>query len=321
MVYEQITSDIFRVYEEYRSDIGFSNSYLIVDERVIIVDTGLTSTPKSILEALKNIGKSLEDIAYILLSHAHPDILGGLKWLSSKTRGIVCCSQPTADLLKNSEEILVKSFGVNKNFSQLLRHKGININFKSLTPTRILENKSVISVDDKKIIVLESNGHCNGHLCFWMPQNNILFSGDELFPYSNKPNMFMIDRTGSFAKRIFTLELFKELKPQLICQAHDLPVTYDVANTISAALETQECWSRAVLEYFNLYSKASLLDIEEYVFKCFNVKLEGYIRKLENHSTILKILEFLEGKGLIEKVPSKNTRIDKQFWRIKNSDS
>ncbi len=321
MVCEEITPEVFRVYDEYRSDIGFSNIYLILDESIILIDTGVKSKPLALLDALKTIGKSLEDIGYILLTHAHPDILGGIKWLANKTKAVICCSQPSAGLLKNFDDILVKSFGVNKNFNRLLWHKGIGINFNSLTPGRVIAHKTVISVNDRKLIVIESNGHCNGHICFWMPQGNILFSGDELFPYFNKPNMFMIDRTGSFAKRAFALKLFKELKPQIICQTHDLPVMYDAVNAVSTALETQDWWKNIVLEYFNLYSEASLLDVEKYVFKCFNLKVPDYIVKLENHSTILKILEFLEAESLIEKIPCKSGGVEKQRWRIKSFDS
>ncbi|WEU40433.1 MAG: MBL fold metallo-hydrolase [Candidatus Odinarchaeum yellowstonii] len=321
MVYELITPEVIRVYDEYRSDIGFSNAYLILGERVILIDTGVKSKPTSILEALKSVGKSLDDISYILLTHTHPDILGGLKWLSSKSKAIVCCSQPSADLLKNSEDILVKSFGVNKNFNLLLKHKGVDINFKSFNPGKIIVDKTILGVGDIQLVVIESKGHCNGHLCFWIPQYNILFSGDELYPYFNKPNMFMIDRTGSFSKRVFSLKLFKELKPQIICQVHDLPLVYGAVRAVSSALEIQDCWRSAVLEYFKLYNEASLLDVEKYVFRCFNVKLDSYIEKLENHSTILKILEFLEEEGLIEKTSAKSGAIEKQVWRIKNFDS
>lgn len=321
MVCEEITPEVFRIHDEYRSDIGFSNIYLILGKSIILIDTGVKSKPVAILDALKAIGKSLEDIGYILLTHTHPDILGGLKWLTNKTKAVICCSQPSADLLKNFDNILVKSFGVNKNFNRLLRHKGVDINFNSLTPGRVIAHKTVISVNDRKLIVIESNGHCNGHICFWMPQANILFSGDELFPYFDKPNMFMIDRTGSFAKRAYALKLFKEFKPQIICQAHDLPVMYDAVSAVSAALETQDWWKNTVLEYFNLYSEASLLDIEKYVFKCFNVKVPDYIGRLENHSTILKILEFLEDENLIEKIPCKSVGVEKQRWRIKNFNS
>ncbi|MEM2906816.1 MAG: MBL fold metallo-hydrolase, partial [Candidatus Odinarchaeota archaeon] len=316
MVYEYITPKVLRVYEDYRSDIGFSNSYLILGEQVILVDAGLTAQPRSIIEALHHANRDLKDIKYILLTHAHPDILGGLNWLSGKTGATVCCSRVTADMLANFEEILVKSFNLSKNYNLLLRHKGISVNFKSLKAGRLLEHRNLINLGGEKIIVVESGGHCNGHLCYWIPGDDILFSGDELYCHPNNRNMIMIDRTGSVSKREYALEIFRELQPKIICQAHDIPVMSNIDESISEALEIQKCWRTAVLDYLTLHIEADVLEIENYVFKCFNVKWDSHISKLENHSTILKILEFLEEAGYIQKSRSQHVKEEKIRWSI-----
>ena len=92
----------------------------------------------------------------------------------------------------------------------------------------------------------------------------------------------------------------------------------NIDESISEALEIQKSWRTAVLEYLTLHSDADVLEIENYVFKFFNVKWDSHISKLENHSTILKILEFLEEEGCIRKSGSQRVKEEKTRWSIIN---
>ena len=51
-------------------------------------------------------------------------------------------------------------------------------------PDRLLNDKQEISVGNLKLRVLFTPGHAPGHVCFYLPEHNVLFDGDALFQQS-----------------------------------------------------------------------------------------------------------------------------------------
>lgn len=58
-----------------------SSVFLLLDERVTIVDSGPPGSAPRILEALRRLGRDAADVEQILITHYHPDHLGGLAGL------------------------------------------------------------------------------------------------------------------------------------------------------------------------------------------------------------------------------------------------
>ena len=62
------------------------NSYAFVDdEGVTLVDCGLRKAPARIVAALAEIGKSPADVTRIILTHVHPDHVGGAAEMQRRT--------------------------------------------------------------------------------------------------------------------------------------------------------------------------------------------------------------------------------------------
>jgi hydroxyacylglutathione hydrolase len=110
---------------------------------VAIVDPGQA---EPVLDAISSRGDRVE---WILVTHHHPDHIGGLREVASSTGARV--AGPAAD----RERI-----------------PGID---------REVREGDRFSVAGEEVEVLETPGHTSGHVSYWFPGSRLLFCGDTLF--------------------------------------------------------------------------------------------------------------------------------------------
>lgn len=68
-----------------RIERGFTNTYLLLGERVAVVDTGTPGHEKRVLRALKRHKRSSKDVSAIVLTHGHADHAGSAAALRTAT--------------------------------------------------------------------------------------------------------------------------------------------------------------------------------------------------------------------------------------------
>ena len=80
----KVTDTIHAIRHPFRLSLGegryaerFVYSYLIVGKTICLVDTGVAATAPLILDTVRDLGRSPREISLILLTHAHPDHIGG----------------------------------------------------------------------------------------------------------------------------------------------------------------------------------------------------------------------------------------------------
>jgi glyoxylase-like metal-dependent hydrolase (beta-lactamase superfamily II) len=82
------------------------NSFLIDgDEGVTLIDTGLPRLHRTILNALPQIGRSVTDIAAIVLTHSHRDHTGGAAQLKAASGASVYASPVDSAAIRGAEPI------------------------------------------------------------------------------------------------------------------------------------------------------------------------------------------------------------------------
>ena len=55
----------------------FVYSYILFGKKVCLIDTGVSGTAAQLETYLKKLGHSMEQVSLVLLTHAHPDHIGG----------------------------------------------------------------------------------------------------------------------------------------------------------------------------------------------------------------------------------------------------
>ncbi len=83
--------------------LGMLNSFIIIGERPVLVDTGMPNAAPKILAALAREGLSPTDVSLILITHRHVDHIGGAAALKKATGAPVAVHALDAEWLRRGE--------------------------------------------------------------------------------------------------------------------------------------------------------------------------------------------------------------------------
>ena len=149
----------------------FVYSYILLGETICLIDAGVMGTAPLLLDYLKQIGRSPSEISLVLLTHAHPDHIGGCLAIK-KTSSASFCAHP-------ADKPWIEDVG------RQYRERPI-LNFFEFVagPVRVTrelkEGDTVSWQKGKTIRVLETPGHSLGSISFFFEEEGALFSGDAI---------------------------------------------------------------------------------------------------------------------------------------------
>ena len=145
------------------------NMYILWDEashEAVVIDPGMMREGEREM-VTKFIDEHQLNVKHVLLTHLHVDHITGARWLAEKTGADVCGSA-----LDNP---------LGQELPDQVAHFRINIEVEPLTVDRNLSEGDTLQLGDEIIQVLHVPGHSPGGLAFYVPQSNLLFSGDTIF--------------------------------------------------------------------------------------------------------------------------------------------
>jgi glyoxylase-like metal-dependent hydrolase (beta-lactamase superfamily II) len=167
---QQIASGVYQI-------PGYSNAYIVDgDSGVVLVDTGMPKRHGAILEALKAIGRELEQVTAIAITHAHVDHAGNAATLRGQTNAPVIASNIDAPALRGEEKYPLPPFLDRVPFLKPL--------FRLLPSAEATEVDHLVGEGKSSALpadmqVVASPGHTPGHVSFLLDRNGgILLVGD-----------------------------------------------------------------------------------------------------------------------------------------------
>ena len=157
-------------------------TYIVGRGDVAVIDPGRENEAhtQAIIDALKG-----ERIAHIVVTHTHKDHSPGAALLAERTGApIVGCAPFTP---KGGPESGLDS-----------------AHDLAYAPARVLKDGDRIEGDGYTLEAVETPGHASNHLCFALPQERSVFSGDHIMAWSTSivapPDGNMTDYMGSLDK-------------------------------------------------------------------------------------------------------------------------
>lgn len=143
--------------------------YLIVGETVWLIDAGVAGAEEAIAAYLCEIGREIGEVRTLVLTHSHPDHVGGARAIQAMT-GCSVLAHPAErawieDVALQARERPVPGF-------ERLVGGSVPIN-------RLLEHGDSLAVGEGLTLdVLHTPGHSQGSISLFLREEGALFSGD-----------------------------------------------------------------------------------------------------------------------------------------------
>ncbi|MBI5253847.1 MAG: MBL fold metallo-hydrolase [Euryarchaeota archaeon] len=187
-----------------------SNVFLIIDEKIALVDTG-AGTSNLVDEIRKRVSK----IDLIINTHAHLDHCGGNKFFKCK----ILVHESDAAEMRSGE------------FYGTCSMAGKKI---PLRVSEMLKGGDKIDMGEHVFEVVHTPGHTLGSICLYERDKKILISGDTLF---SDGSFGRADLGGNFEELVSSLERLSKLDFNLLLPGHgNIARDEECKNAIATAI-------------------------------------------------------------------------------------
>jgi glyoxylase-like metal-dependent hydrolase (beta-lactamase superfamily II) len=239
--------------------VGRINCYLLEDDPLTLIDTGPNSG-KSLDElelALGRLGRRIEELELIVITHQHPDHLGLLEIVARRSGAEVAALDLLARYLADFgaaattaaddafTQAIMRRHGIPANLATVLGAVGAAFRAFgcSATVTQPLRDGDELTLRDRTLQVMHRPGHSPTDTLFWDEQREILFAGDHLLarissnPLISRPPVRGCDvsaaapgqRPRALIAYIESMRTTRELPARLVLGGHGEPILDHVA--------------------------------------------------------------------------------------------
>ena len=191
------TADIYQI------TVRGVNILLILEEELTLIDTGYRGSTAQIVDCIRQLGRSPEEISLIILTHNHIDHVGGLVELKKLTRARVTIHKTDIGERKSLPSARSEDIDIRLNGGEVLNLLG-------------------------GLEIIHTPGHTPGSISLFSPKNKLLIVGDAL--RKRRDNLHLPFRTANSDLRqaIDSISKMSRLDFDTLCFGHGLPLTGDV---------------------------------------------------------------------------------------------
>ncbi len=190
--------DVYQIKIDVPFAVKFVCLYLFeIDNQKVLIDSGLNmgNWSKTFLSALNDLGYSIQDIDYCLITHMHLDHIGLVRTLKRKNKNIkIIMNDITHQILQweTNDENLGELKQQAEEVANMMIKYGLNddegkkiVQFFTFWPRYLRYQKPDLIVHDgdkilKHLEIIWTPGHSFGHICVFNKEKKYLFSGDHI---------------------------------------------------------------------------------------------------------------------------------------------
>ncbi len=165
-----------------------AHGYLIAERELTLIDAGLPGSRRRLERYVARIGRSMNELRRIVVTHAHPDHIGAVRELTADTDAEVFVHPADLAALR----VTLREAWTERDGTKLLA-------YFTRTPhaSEPAEDGDVLPVLGG-LRVIHTPGHTPGSICLYAARDRLLFTGDMLQ---------VIRRRVTFASTIFSADI------------------------------------------------------------------------------------------------------------------
>lgn len=284
---EQLDDDVYLIIGKNKGTFPYSNSLLIVDEEVVLIDSGIGDEQ---LEIIK------DEVDIMINSHYHIDhILGNYLF---ENLWIV-----------EEEADATSSFENYKRFAGIL---GTSIEeswlawfhqyfeFHASFPTRIFKPNEVFKFGNTKWQAVHTPGHSPGHCAFYEPKQKIMFASDiDLTPFGP----WYGNPTANLPDFIDSIKLLSDFEIDIICSSHSYPQENNIKKALGDYLNIIFVRNERILDLLETKRTLDDLESQDIIYNKSQKRYKAFAWFEKN--MLKKHIDLLMDKGKVERVGEK----------------
>jgi glyoxylase-like metal-dependent hydrolase (beta-lactamase superfamily II) len=217
---------------------AFVHAFLLNDgDGLIMIDTLFDDDAQRILDQIQRLGKQVTDLKQIILTHAHRSHLGGLAVLKQLSNAPTYAHEWEADIISGDRRAQCVTRQPKRPFITYPLQMGLNLGFAKHTPCEV---DHFVQDGDQigPLRVVHTPGHTPGHLAFYWPERQVLFTGDAVVTW---PELtlgwpgFMLN----FKQQRTSVRRMAELDAEVLATGHGDPITSNGGERLRALVEKE----------------------------------------------------------------------------------
>ncbi len=245
-----------------------TNSYALVKDGTALVIDAISpdsdDTPGHLAEA------GVKSITLAAISHSHGDHHIGLEGLLNEFGGKIVC------------------------------HPGTRARLKDMFPQELygreVEGGEVLELGDFKLRVIHTPGHSPDHICFYLEDEKLLFSGDTILGYGTS---IISPPEGNMAAYMDSLHELARLEIDTICPAHGPLIEEKTGERIEWYISHRIMRENLIMEALENGAKTPY-EIAETIYTEEDFKMHGRDLLPRAARSVLAHLEKLEKEGRVK---------------------
>ena len=209
-------------------DVRWSRVYLIVYEKLALIDSGPPGAARKVLSYIRSIGRDPQDLEYVLMTHSHPDHTAGANPLLRATEARLLAHRGDTKTPAGGRPYL--------SYLGVLSYLRAPLPYLKGTPVdQTVEDGQMLPIQDG-LSVVHTPGHTPGSTCYLLEGPGVLFSGDTLFSDGES-----ISRSVPYPKHNApdfrtSMDKLAGIEFDVLCGGHGAPLLSGASKVFGAAL-------------------------------------------------------------------------------------
>ena len=209
----------------------FTCSYIVASKSgTVLIDAGMDSRGEDMMQGLSAAGLPIESVKAILLTHWHNDHSAGAKAIQDKSGAAIYCHKNEVPYLTRQ----TRRKDWRGELSNYLPEMGMLVLLKGLLGKAIpvaVEVNEVIHEGQllfDEFEVIETQGHTEGHICYYYHPDKVLFAGDALAVVNDRVRFMARSVTPDLSSARKSMQKCLDFEINILCPGHRSPLIKDV---------------------------------------------------------------------------------------------